>query len=490
MTSELTYKLFIDDEWTDGSGSELLEVVNPASEERIGGVPQATAGDVVAGIEAARRAFDEGPWPRMTARERSGVLVRMAEVMERRRDELGELSVAEAGSTRALASSLQVGAPIEHFADMAERVLPGFAFAEPMSPHVAPNVGVSQGVVTREPFGVAALITPFNFPFMLNVFKLAAALAAGCTTVLKPSPHTPLEAFVLGEIAQEAGLPPGVLNVVTGGVDAGAELTQNPMVDIVSFTGSDAVGRKVYQQGAESLKKVILELGGKSANIIFPDADLDKVAQDVILNCTLHAGQGCVLNTRTLVHESVHDDLVARVKAGLDYVTVGDPADANTVMGPLIREQQRQRVEGFIRQALEEGAQLAYGGGRPSHLDRGFFVEPTLFVDVTNTMAIAQREVFGPVGVVIPFGDEEEAVRLANESDYGLGAGVWSGDVTRAYSVAAQMRAGFVSINGFPPGLNPDAAFGGYKHSGLGREWGAWGLSEFLQHKSIVWSVG
>jgi aldehyde dehydrogenase (NAD+) len=488
MTEDKTYQLYIDGAWTEGTGNDALAVVNPATEAVIAEVPQASVADVRAAIAAARRAFDEGPWPHAAVRERAAVLRHMGEIMQRRRDELVALNVAEAGSSQMLAGFLQVGVPIDHLLDMADRVLPGFAFEEAVLPHI--GAGIGQGVVLREPVGVVALITAYNFPLFLNLFKLAPALAAGCTVVLKPSPYTPLEALILGEIADEAGLPAGVLNIVTGDIEAGAELTRNPSVDAVSFTGSDTVGRKIFAQSADTMKKVILELGGKSANILCEDTDLDKAVASVVAGFTTHCGQGCSLLTRTLVHESLHDDLVARVKVALDFVKVGNPADATVTMGPLIREAQREKVEALIRSGLDEGAQLAFGGGRPAGLDKGFFVEPTLFVNVDNTMTIAQREFFGPVGVVIPFRTDAEAVALANSSDFGLGGGVWSADPVRAYTLARQIRTGMVTINGGGNGLNPDTPFGGYKQSGLGREWGAAGLSEYLQHKSIVWSAG
>lgn len=485
--ADRTSRLYIDGKWTDGSGNEQLTVINPATEEVVGTVPEASTADVVEAIQAARRAFDEGPWPRMSPIERSAILVRMGQSLVGRSAELVELNIAEAGSTRILANFLQVGLPIESWMDTATRVLPKFDFDEPLLPNIIPGMGVGQGIITREPFGVAALITPFNFPFMLNVFKVAPALAAGCTTILKPSPYTPFEAFVLAEAAEEAGLPPGVLNVVTGGLAASEELTRHAMVDLVSFTGSDVVGRKVYGQAANTLKKVVLELGGKSANIICADADLNLVVEDVISNFTLHCGQGCALLTRTLAHESIHDDLVARLAAALAHVVVGDPADEKTMMGPLIREQQRSRVEKLIAAAGHEGAELAYGGGRPANLDKGFFLEPTLFAGVHNDMRIAREEVFGPVGVVIPFTDEDDAIRLANDSDFGLSAGIWTQDTARAVGLARRLRTGGVNINGGGVGLSPHAAFGGYKQSGLGREWGNWGMQEFLQHKSIQW---
>ena len=352
-TSTLSYQLFIDGEWADSSGDDALDVVNPATEEVIGTVPQATPADVDRAVDAARKAFDEGPWPRMTPRERGAIMLKMGAAFARRREQIVDLNIREAGSTRMLAEFLQVGIPIEHFIDMADRVLPRFDFEAAMLPYVGQGIG--QGVVVSEPYGVAGLISAYNFPFFLNLFKLAPALAAGCTTVLKPSPLTPLEAFVIGEVAQEAGLPPGVLNIVTGDIPAGEALTRHPGVDLISFTGSDAVGRKVYGQGAGTLKKVVLELGGKSANVILDDASLDKVTSDVIGGMTIHCGQGCSLLTRTLVHESLHDELVSRLKAGLDYVKVGDPADPAVMMGPLISEQQRQKVEGLIRAGQAEG---------------------------------------------------------------------------------------------------------------------------------------
>ena len=346
MTS-LTYRLYIDGAWQDSEGDAVLTVLNPATEEVIGAVPDGTAGDVNRAVAAARRAFDEGPWPNFSPRERAAVMLRMADAMERRAGELKELAVREAGSTRALADTLQVNIPLLHFRDMAERVLLQFPFEKPMLPTVGPTL--AQGVVRREPYGVAALISAYNFPLFLNILKLAPALAAGCTVVLKPAPTTPLEAFVLGEMADEAGLPPGVLNIVTGDAAAGQALTTHPGVDIVSFTGSDAVGRLVYSQAAPSLKKVVLELGGKSANIITADADLERVVPTVMFAMTTHAGQGCSLLTRTLVHRSRLDELVSLVKAALDQVTVGNPADPDVTMGPLISAAQRAKVEGLIR---------------------------------------------------------------------------------------------------------------------------------------------
>lgn len=487
MSIDLTYRLYVDGAWTDSDGDELLEVRNPATEQVIGTVPQATVSDVARAIAAARRAFDEGPWPRVSPAERSAIMLKMAAAMERRLPEIIDLNIAEAGSIRPLAETIQVGIPLFHFRDMAERAMLAFPWEKPMMPFV--GYGIGQGVIRREPQGVAALISAYNFPFFLSIMKLAPALASGCTVVLKPAPTTPLESLIIGEFADEAGLPPGVLNIVTGDIAAGQELTTSPMVDMVSFTGSDTVGRLVYGQAAPTLKKVVLELGGKSANIICEDADLDLAVPEVLTNFLTHAGQGCSLLTRTLVHESRHDELVGKIKAALDYVKIGNPADPETTLGPLISEAQRAKVEALIRAGQDEGARIAYGGGRPAGLDKGYFVEPTLFTNVDNSMKIAQTEFFGPVGVVIPFADDAEAVRLANDNPYGLAAGVRAKDPARAYELAKQLRAGTVIVNGGGGGLSPYAAFGGYKQSGLGREWGEHGLDEFLQTKTVAWGV-
>jgi aldehyde dehydrogenase (NAD+) len=490
MTTSYSFssQLYIDGRRTDGGSDALVVVRNPATEETIAEVPQASVADVRRAIEAARNAFDEGPWPRMKPAERAAVLLRMAEEMERRLPELVALNMAEAGSVRWLAESVQTGIPVAHLRDMAERVMPAFAWERPMDPTVAPGRGISQGVLRREAFGVCALIPAYNFPFFLSMMKLIPALAAGCTAVLKPAPATPLESLLIGNFAEAAGVPPGVVNVVTGDMEAGRELTTNPMVDLVSFTGSDAVGRMVYAQAAPSMKKVVLELGGKSASVVCADGDLDGAARAALSGITTHTGQGCSLLTRTLVHESVHDELIERIRAGLAQVRVGDPADESTTMGPLISEAQRAKVEKLIRTGEEEGARIVSGGGRPAGLDKGYFVEPTLFADVDNAMTIAQTEFFGPVGVVIPFGTLDEAVRIANDSPYGLSGGVWSADTATAYEIATRIRTGSVAING-ATGVNPRAAFGGYKQSGLGREWGEFGLDEYLQTKSVSWAA-
>jgi aldehyde dehydrogenase (NAD+) len=485
VTAGLTHRLYVDGAWVDSDGAETLDTINPATEDVIARVPVATRSDVNAAIRAARVAFDQGPWPGMTPTARAAVLCRMADALERRTDELVELNIAEAGSVRAFARTRHVADPIRQFRHLAEHVVPGFPWETPLPPVV--GTSLAQGEVRREPWGVAALVSAYNFPLFLNLCKVGPALAAGCTAVLKPAPATPLEAFVLAEVAHEAGLPPGVLNVVTGGLAAGIELTTNRHVDIVSFTGSDDVGRAVYQQAAESLKKVVLELGGKSATILCDDADIDRALPSIVGGIVTQAGQGCALLTRTLVHPSRRDELVEKVVEALGRVVVGDPAQPGTTMGPLISAAQREKVESLIATGVAEGATIAFGGGRPAGLSRGFFVEPTLFVDVDNSMEIARREFFGPVGAVITVCDDEEAIRVANDSPYGLSGAVWAKDPVRANAIARRLRTGHVSING--GGSNPHGPFGGYKQSGLGREWGAYGLDEYLQTKSVTWSA-
>jgi aldehyde dehydrogenase (NAD+) len=480
-------QLYVDGAWRPASDGGALVVHDPATGALVGEVAEASVADVEAAIVAARRAFDEGPWPRMPVPERQQVLRAFAEGLEAREQQFVDVVVAEAGVTLQLARTAQVRAPLAHFRDMVERVLPTYAFSRPQPPTF--GLGIGQGVVLREPAGVVAAITAFNWPFFLNISKIAPALAAGCTVVLRPSPLTPFSALLLGEVAEEAGLPAGVLNIVTGGLEAAALLTNHPAVDVVSFTGSDAVGRQVMAQAAVGVKRTVLELGGKSANIILEDADLERVAPYAVTNFTRHSGQGCACFTRILVHESRHDELVERMVAVLQGVKVGDPTDPATDMGPLISAQQRERVESYIAIGREEGATVAFGGGRPPGLDAGHYVEPTLFTNVKNSMRIAQEEIFGPVGVVISFSSDDEAVALANDSDFGLSGAVWSQDPVRAYRLATRLRTGMVTLNGGGGGVNAHGPFGGYKTSGIGREFGEAGLEEYLETKTVNWPV-
>jgi len=481
----LTYGYFVDGRFEDTSGDGEVVVVNPATEDEIGRVGNASVADVDRAVSAARVAFDDGPWPRLSPAERSRHLIRLAEVLADRIDDLIELNIAEAGATRDLAGSGQTRVPLGFFRQWAERAAT-FSFVEPLPPFQGERLG--QGVILKEPVGVVAAITPFNFPVLLNLHKLGPALAMGNTVVLKPSPYTPLEAFFIAQAVEDADLPKGVVNVLVGGDDVGRALTEHAAVDMVAFTGSDGVGRAIMGQAAGTLKRILLELGGKSPNIIFADADLAAAAGMAAKGFVRHSGQGCGTPTRILVHESVHDDVVATMVGHLRDVRVGDPGDVSTTMGPLIREAQRARVERYVQSGIDEGATVAFGGGRPDH-DRGYYVEPTLFANGTNSMAIAQDEIFGPVAVVIPFSTVDDAVRIANDSRYGLCSWVWSEDVAKAYAVAQRLRVGMVNVNG-SMGLSMNGTFGGYKQSGIGREMSDHGLHEYLELKTVYWPVG
>jgi aldehyde dehydrogenase (NAD+) len=481
-------RLYIGGEWQAPSSDAVLEMISPATEECMGRVPAADEHDAEAAVLAARRAFDEGPWPRKTVAERAEVILAMGEIMRRREDELADVATRETAMSHAVGPAF-AAMTIERWIDVAETIVPRFSFVEPALPHVMGSQ-MGQGVILREPYGVVTAITPSNIPWFCTALKVAPALAAGCTVVLMPPAINPQSSFILAEIAEEAGLDAGALSVVPGSPEVGRVLTAHPGVDMISFTGSDATARRICEQAAPTMKKVVCELGGKSANIVCEDADLNVVAADVIASFTAHSGQGCSLLTRTLVHESIHDELVRRLLTLLEDVKVGDPSDPAVSVVPLISAAQREKVENLIAIGIDEGAKVLAGGGRPADLPRGFYVEPTLMVDVDNAMTVAQEEFFGPVGVVIPFTDDDHAIRLANESRYGLSGGVWSSDPARAYAIAQQLRTGEVLINGGGPFGNPYLPWGGYKSSGSGREQGHWGLDEYLQYKAVRWPVG
>ncbi len=507
MPRHWRYKLFIDGTWTSGEGSSVIDVIDPATEEPIGQVPEATRRDAVRAIEAARRAFDEGPWPWMKPRERAAVLVKMAESLERRAAELRELIVAETGAVGFITDAYQAGGATGMFRSNAEQIVHAVDWIEANPPTGGPT-GIAGSAIIREPVGVVAAITPFNFPYMLNVVKTAPAIAAGCTVVLKPHPWTSLDAFMIAQAAEEAGLPPGVLNVITGGAEVGDELTGSPMVDMVTFTGSTATGRRIMANAANTIKKLQLELGGKSAQVVLDDVP-EAVAANIGFGGVLtHCGQGCALPTRLLLPEKLLDAYKAGVRKAREKVVIGDPRDPKTTLGPLIREQQRQRVEGYTQSAIEEGAEILIGGRRPESFAKGFYYEPTVYVG-TNAMRVAREEIFGPCLTVIPYsGDDAEAVRIANDSIYGLAGNVMSAQSSRAFNVARQIRAGAVSAMGVsmsppihtgpgdgqgpgwgtsPAGLGQQGAFGGYKQSGIGREWGRLGVEEFCEIKSLSW---
>ncbi len=449
-------------------------VINPATEEPAGHAPACSTEQVRAAARAARVAFEDGPWPRMSGAERGAALAEAAARFKAAMPSLVDLTVAETGALRPVAVAQQVGAVAARLARYAE--LARELVEEPIEP---------RGSVVREPVGVVACITPFNFPMTNCAGKIGPALACGNSVVIKPAPADPLGMVELARIVGEA-LPPGVVNFVCGpGPEIGEALCAAPEVDMVSFTGSTTVGQAIQAGGASRLQRMLLELGGKSAMIVFADADLDRALAAAVQTWTFHSGQICIAGTRLLVEERIYRDFTTRLAAASRQIRIGDPNAADVQMGPLVSAAHRDRVEGWIRRGIEEGATLACGGGRPP-LPRGWYVEPTLFTDVTNAMDIARQEIFGPVIVAIPFRDEADAIAIGNDSDFGLYGYVWSGDVERARRVARALRTGTVQINGTPP--NPEAPFGGFKLSGIGRDGGRWALNAYSELKYIGWN--
>jgi aldehyde dehydrogenase (NAD+) len=479
--------LFIDGSWHIPADGGTDEVLNPATEEVLARSPLGGDREVDLALAAARRAFDSGPWPRMTNGERATILTRFGDELEKRTEELVALVVAETGATQAVARAAHVDTGLRLFRTAVELTAKRDRYL-PLPPMLTRardgRTTLGTGVRVREAAGVVSAITPFNFPLFLNLVKLGPALAAGCTVVLKPSPHTPLEALVLGQVAEAVDLPPGVLNIITGGLEVGQRLCTDPRVDLITFTGSDAVGASVMAQAAPGIKRVLLELGGKSAMIVRGDADPVVAAQAGVGQIIVQAGQACALHTRQLVHRSLVDSYLEAATKAVSHIQVGDPADPSVSMGPLIRAAQRDRVERYVSEGVDAGAEVVFGGKRPAGLDRGFFFEPTLLVG-DNEMTVAREEIFGPVGVVIPFDTDDEAVALANDSDFGLSGAIWSADAGAAFEMALRMRTGNVSLNGGSGNLNTMAPFGGFKRSGIGREFGEEGLDEYTEVKVI-----
>ncbi len=464
--------LFVGGSWVPPSGPGVLEVVNPTTEEVLAAVPAGAAADIDRAVAAARAAFPG--WAATPAPDRAAILGRVSAGLAERKDELARLIATEMGTPLRLASTVQAALPITVAASYAE-LLGSYQFDEQ----------IGNSLVTREPIGVVGAITPWNYPLHQVVAKVAAALAAGCTVVLKPSEVAPLSGYVLAEIMVAAGLPAGVFNLVTGtGPVAGEALAAHPDVDMVSFTGSTRAGRRVSAVAAATVKRVALELGGKSANVMLPDADLAKAVKVGVANCFINAGQTCTAWTRMLVPAGRHDEVVSLAVAAAAGYTVGDPLAEGTRLGPLAFAGQRDRVRGYIARGVAEGATLAAGGAEPPDgLDRGYFVRPTVFADVRPDATIAQEEIFGPVLSIIPYADEDEAVEIANGTPFGLAGAVWSADQDAAVAVARRLRTGQVDVNGGR--FNPLAPFGGYKQSGNGRELGRYGLEEFLEVKAI-----
>jgi betaine-aldehyde dehydrogenase len=474
-------KLFIDGDWGAPATGATIDVISPHTEEVIARVAAAAEADVDRAVAAARRAFDDGPWPRLSAAERADAMARLLAALQSRSEEMANTITAEMGSPISFSQVGQVMATnmiLDYFIRLARE----FAFED-----VRPGM-LGPALVRREPVGVAAAIVPWNVPQFTIMLKLAPALAAGATMVIKPAPETPLDAILLADAIRDADLPPGVVNIVPAGREVGEHLVRHPGIDKVGFTGSTAAGRRIAAICGEQLKRVTLELGGKSAAIVLDDADLSATVAGLVPAAIVNNGQACMAQTRVLASRRRYREVADALAAAVAAATVGDPAEWSTVCGPLVASRQRDRVEGFIRAGREEGARCVVGGGRPASMARGWYVEPTLFVDVDNRMRIAREEIFGPVVSLIPYDDEADAVRIANDSDYGLSGTVWTADVDRGLDVARRVRTGTYTVNSFL--MEFGAPFGGFKHSGIGRELGPEGLNAYLEAKTINLPMG
>ncbi len=476
------YQLYVDGSFVDAISGKTFESVNPFNQEVIAVVARGGAEDIQNAVKAARKAFDEGPWPRMPREERGAMLKAVSDKINEKTKDLVALEVADSGSTiRKAKEDIYLSArSMNYFSKLA-----ALEMTEPIEGLGKP--GFSQNFLVREPIGVIGAIIPWNFPLKMAVWKLGPALAAGNTVVLKPSELTPCTAMELAAIFHEVGLPRGVVNIVPGfGEDAGEELAKNPSVDKISFTGSTAVGRKVMAMAAGNLKKVTLECGGKSANIVLDDADIDLAVDGAMYAIFYHQGQCCEAGTRLFLHTSLSKTFMEKLLAKTKRLVLGDPALPETDLGPVISRKQQERVLEYIEKGKSEGAILATGGNAPTDpgLSKGFFVQPTIFAGVKNNMTIAREEIFGPVLSVLEYRTDEEAVALANDSIYGLGGGVWSKDRERALRIARQLRTGTVWINEWHL-ISEKAPFGGYKQSGVGREFGIEGLKEYTEAKHV-----
>jgi betaine-aldehyde dehydrogenase len=474
-------RLFINGDWVAPATNATIDVVSPHSEEVIARCAAAGEADVDRAVGAARAAFDDGPWPRLSAAERADAMARLLGALQQRSAEMATTITAEMGAPISFSNMGQVMAAnmvLNYFTDLART----YPFEDVRDGMLGPVV------VRREPVGVAAAIVPWNVPQFTAMLKLGPALAAGATVVLKPAPETPLDAVLLADAIIAAELPRGVVNIVPAGREVGEYLVRHAGVDKVSFTGSTAAGRRIAAFCGEQLKRVTLELGGKSAAIILDDADLESTLAGLLPGMIMNNGQACVAQTRVLASRRRYGEIADALSGALGAVTVGDPMDPATFCGPLVAARQRERVEGYIKIGRDEGARVAVGGGRPAGQPTGWYVEPTLFVDVDNRMRIAREEIFGPVVSLIPYIDEADAVRIANDSDYGLSGTVWTADVDRGLDVARRVRTGTYTVNNFM--MEFSAPFGGFKCSGLGRELGPEGLNAYLEPKTICLPMG
>ncbi len=470
-------RFFIGGEWVTPSSDATIDVIDSDTEEVYFSVPEAQAPDIDRAVTAARTAFDQGPWPTMAHSERAEFLRGMADGLRRRADDIGQIWPRESGALHLIAQHSATGtaAGFDYYADLAAT----FPFEE----RAQPSMG-EFGLIVHEPVGVVGAIIPWNAPIGLITYKLAPALLAGCTVVLKCSPEAPGDAYVFAEIAEDIGLPAGVLNVVTADREVSELLVRDPRVDKITFTGSTAAGRKIASLCGERIARCTLELGGKSAALILDDMDLNQAAATLARAECMLSGQVCSSLTRIVVTRRRHDELVDALATAFSQVRVGDPFDPATQMGPLVSSRQRDRVEGYVAAGKQQGATLVTGGGRPKDLDRGFYIEPTVFANVDNASTIAQEEIFGPVLSVIPADDEEQIVATANDTIYGLNSSVFTHDIDRARSIAGRLRSGTVGHNAFRTDFG--IAFGGFKQSGIGREGGIEGLLPFLETKTVI----
>jgi betaine-aldehyde dehydrogenase len=474
-------RFFIGGEWAQPAGTGTIEVTSPTTEEPIGSAPDGAVADIDRAVAAARDAFDNGPWPRTPAAERADVLARLADAIRARGDEFAQTITQEVGSPISWSTLAQAFAPT--------MILDYYVSLGRTYPFEELRQGVLSPVLVRnEPVGVVGAIVPWNVPLFVTMAKLSPALTAGCTVVLKPSPETPLDCYILAEAIDEVGLPPGVVNIVPAGREVGEHLVTHAGVDKVSFTGSGVAGKRIASLCGERLKRCSLELGGKSAAILLDDVNLDEAVPGLLQASFMNNGQACVAQTRILAPQDRYQEVVDSLTDAVRALKVGDPLDPATEVGPLVAQRQRDRVEGYIAAGQEEGAKVAVGGGRPAERDKGWFVEPTVFVNVDNSMKIAQEEIFGPVVAVIPYADDADALRIANDSSYGLSGTVWTADVDRGLDVARGVRTGTYTINGFS--LDFAAPFGGFKESGIGREFGPEGLELFLEQKTVSLPAG
>ncbi|HEX4528614.1 MAG TPA: aldehyde dehydrogenase [Acidimicrobiia bacterium] len=471
-------RFFIGGQWVAPSSDATIDVIDAGTEELFFRVAEARAEDMSRAVGAARTAFDEGPWPGMTHAERAGYLRALGAAVQERSEGMAELWPRESGTTHLVAqfAAMMCAGAMESYAALADT----FPFEEPAQP----SMGGGFGLLVREPVGVVGAIIPWNAPLQLISHKIGPALLAGCSVVLKLSPEAPGEGYLVAEAAEQIGLPPGVFNVVTADRKVSELLVRDPRVDKITFTGSTAAGRKIASLCGERVARCTLELGGKSAAVVLDDADIATVAAAIAGAECIMTGQVCSSLTRIVVTRDRHDEMVEALAENFAQVRVGDPFDQQTQMGPLAMSRQRDRVEGYIAKGIDEGATLAAGGGRPKDLERGWFIEPTVFGNVDNSSTIAQEEIFGPVLSVIPADDERDAIRIANDTIYGLNSSVFTNDVDRAREVAGQLRAGTVGHNAFKTDFG--IAFGGFKQSGIGREGGKEGLLPFLETKTVI----